>query len=80
MPDVHVEALVEPFRENDPGPHVQAVVHELADAGLEPDLGPFATTASGDADAVADAVARAIRAGLREGATSMHFRVHVDED
>ena len=32
---------------DDPGPHVTAAVEVAADAGLSPDMGPFATTATG---------------------------------
>lgn len=77
MAQLHLEVLVEPFKENEPGPHVQAVVATLEAAGLEPDMGPFATTADGDQDRIADAIARLIRAGVDAGASAMQFRVEV---
>ncbi len=77
MAVVRLETLVEPFKENQPGPHVQAVLDSLTSAGLEPDMGPFATTADGDVDVVAGAVADAIRAAVREGATAVQFRIEV---
>jgi uncharacterized protein YqgV (UPF0045/DUF77 family) len=64
MADAHLEILVEPFRENDPGPHVAAVL----DAA-------FATTIDGDVDQLAGAIADMIRAGFRNGATALQMRI-----
>lgn len=75
MADAHLEVLVEPFRENDPGPHVAAVVDAAAAAGLTADMGPFATTIEGDVDQLAGAVADMIRAGFSNGATALQIRV-----
>ena len=36
-----MEILVEPFKENDPGPHVIAAVDAARAAGLDVDMGPF---------------------------------------
>ncbi len=77
---VHLEALVEPFRENQPGPHVRAVVDSLKLAGLSPDMGPFATTADGDLDTVAEAVRDAIMAAIHQGATALQFRLEVPRE
>lgn len=76
--DAHLEVLVEPFRENAPGPHVQAAVDALRDAGLDPDMGPFATTADGDVDALADAAAALVRAAFANGASAVQLRVERD--
>ena len=43
-----LEILVEPFRENDPGPHVAAALAAVRAADLEYDMGPFSTTVDGD--------------------------------
>ncbi len=75
MPNAHLEVLVEPFRENDPGPHVSAVLEAATAAGLEPDMGPFATEIRGDIDVLAAALADMIRAGFSAGATAMHLRL-----
>lgn len=75
MAGARIEILVEPFKENQPGPHVHAVVNALSDHGLDPDMGPFATTAAGDVAAVADAVRAAIMDGVAAGATALQFRV-----
>ncbi len=75
MADAHLEVLVEPFRENDPGPHVAAVLDAATAAGLTADMGPFATTIDGDIDVLAEAVADMIRAGFAEGATALQLRI-----
>ena len=53
---VRAEFLVEPFVEGSPGPHVTAALEACRAKGLEPDLGPFATTISGPVDVVTSAV------------------------
>lgn len=80
MAQLHLEVLVEPFRENEPGPHVHAVLDALEQAGLEPDMGPFATTVSGSRDAIADAVAALVRAGVGAGASALQLRIEVTDD
>jgi uncharacterized protein YqgV (UPF0045/DUF77 family) len=69
------EVLVEPFRENDPGPHVVAAIDVLKDAGLAPDMGPFATETEGDLAVTIDAVARLLRASFEAGADAVQVRV-----
>lgn len=75
MADAHLEVLVEPFRENDPGPHVNAVIAAATAAGLSPDMGPFATSIDGHVDQLADAVADMIRAGFANGASALQIRI-----
>lgn len=75
MAGARLEVLVEPFRENDPGPHVTAAIDALNSAGLQPDMGPFATTAEGDLKAVAAAVGTMLQAAFDNGATSVQLRV-----
>ncbi len=69
------EFLIEPFAEGTPGDHVQAAVDAFDQRGLEVDLGPFASVATGDADTIADAVGDMIRRSMAAGATSI--RVHI---
>jgi len=75
MEVVRVEVLVEPFRENAPGPHVAAVIDALERAGLSTEMGPFATTATGSARDVATAAEAMIAAGFAAGATAVQIRV-----
>lgn len=75
MINARVEVLVEPFRENDPGPHVQAAVDALEAADLVTDMGPFATTATGDLDQVIDAVTALLRRSFESGADAIQVRV-----
>lgn len=73
--EAHLEVLVEPFRENDPGPHVTAAIDALHAAGLQPDMGPFATTADGDLESVIAAAAALVRAGFDHGADAIQLRI-----
>ena len=73
--EAHIEVLVEPFRENDPGQHVTAAIDALTAAGLAPDMGPFATTADGDLEVVLAAAASLIRAGFDHGANAIQLRI-----
>jgi uncharacterized protein YqgV (UPF0045/DUF77 family) len=72
---LHLEFMVEPFTEGAPGAHVLAAVDAASAAGLDVDLGPFGSTAAGDADAVADALAALTRAAFAAGASRL--TVHV---
>ena len=73
--EIAAEFLVEPFVEGSPGPHVTAAVDAFADHDLSVDLGPFASTVTGDIDELADAVGEMIRAAMKNGATSIQLRV-----
>lgn len=70
-----LEVLVEPFRENEPGPHVVAVLDLLRGAGLDVDMGPFSTTAEGPLDVLTPLVSELLAAGFAAGATSIQARV-----
>lgn len=72
---VHIEFFVEPFKEGTPGPHVEAAVTACSEAGLEPEVGPFATTATGDTEQVAQATSAMVREALRAGATRIVLRL-----
>ena len=75
MTRVRIEVLVEPFKENDPGPHVMAAVEAMQTAGLDADMGPFATTAEGDLDAIIAATTELLRQSFDAGADSVQVRV-----
>ena len=49
------------------------------EAGLETDMGPFATTATGDLDGIISTVSSLLRAGFAHGATSIQLRVDVGD-
>ena len=57
------------------GPHVVAALESLEAAGLEVDLGPFASTCTGEVAAVADAIARLVTASMGAGATRITVQV-----
>ena len=77
---IHIEFFVEPFKEGTPGPHVEAAVAAFADAGLQPEVGPFATTATGDIDQAAAATSAMVREALQAGATRIVLRLERDPD
>ena len=72
---VRAEFLVEPFVEGTPGPHVEAALDACRSLGLDPDLGPFATTITGPVDTVTAAVHAMSRAALDHGATAVQVRL-----
>ncbi len=72
------EFLIEPFAEGMPGDHVTAAIDAFDRRGLTVDLGPFASVANGDPDAIAEAVGDMIRNSMAAGATSI--RIHVGPD
>ncbi len=74
-PQARAEVLVEPFRENDPGPHVLAAFEVLESAGLAPDMGPFATESTGDLELTIDAIAGLLRAAFDAGADAVQVRI-----
>lgn len=68
MVSAHLEMLVEPFQEDDPGPHVLAAIDAIEQSGFSVEMGPFASTAEGELDALLDALGRALKAGFAHGA------------
>ena len=70
-----LEILVEPFKENDPGPHVKAVLNVLAESGFTIDMGPFSTVVEGDLDRLIVVVEQLVSAGFQAGATSIQTRI-----
>lgn len=72
------EFTVEPFVDGDPGPHVMAAFDAVRAAGLEPDIGPFATTITGDAADVIDALAAALAAARWAGASRVSVQIDFD--
>lgn len=73
------EFTVEPFVEGQPGPHVTAAVEAVRGVGLEPDMGPFGTSVSGELDDVVQAVSAAIAAAARSGAGRVSLQVTLDD-
>lgn len=73
--EIAAEFLIEPFVEGSPGLHVTTAIEAFTRHGLCPELGPFASSATGDIDAMADAIADMIRAAMRNGATSIRLQV-----
>ncbi|MCP3992274.1 MAG: hypothetical protein GY724_24605 [Actinomycetia bacterium] len=70
-----LEVLVEPFKENEPGPHVAATLDALTDAGLEVDMGPFSTTANGELTKLVGAVHAMLQSGFDAGASTIQIRL-----
>lgn len=70
-----LEVLVEPFKENDPGPHVRAAIESIDASGLTSDMGPFATTAEGELEQAIAAATALIRASFDAGADAIQLRI-----
>jgi len=75
MVSVRLELLVEPFKENDPGPHVTAVLDVVRARGLQVEMGPFSTTVDGSLAELSAALDELVRAGFDAGATSIQARL-----
>ncbi|MFT4990617.1 MAG: hypothetical protein ACI88C_002437 [Acidimicrobiales bacterium] len=75
MSQGRLEILVEPFKEDDPGPHVMAVFEILAQTDFVVDLGPFSTTAEGPIGELISIVQLLTQAGFDAGATSIQARL-----
>ena len=73
--DIRAEFLVEPFVEGAPGHHVAVALDACRSHGLEPEMGPFATTITGPVDVVTAAVEEMSRAALSHGATAVQVRL-----
>lgn len=76
---VRIEVLVEPVTENAPGAHVTAAVDVLDRAGLEPEMGPFATTAEGDLTTVIETISRLLTDSFGAGAQTVTLRVTTED-
>ncbi len=70
-----LEILVEPFKENDPGPHVLAVLDFVRQRGHDVDMGPFSSTVSGELDELVSLTSALLQAGFDAGATSIQTRL-----
>jgi uncharacterized protein YqgV (UPF0045/DUF77 family) len=73
--ELRIEFTVEPFLEGHPGPHVGAAIDEARRRGLDPEMGPFATTIDGPSDRVLAGLAAIIEAAVSAGATRVAFTV-----
>ena len=70
-----LELLVEPFKENAPGPHVTAVLEAIDGHGFAVDMGPFSTIVDGNLDALTSILPEIMTAGFDAGATSIQARL-----
>ena len=75
MSRARIEFTIEPFVDGRPGPHVTAAVDAVEASGLEPDVGPFGTTAEGDQQTVLAAVTSLIDATAAAGANRVSIQI-----
>jgi len=73
--DVTAEFTIEPFIDGTPGAHVLAALEAVRDVGLEPSIGPFGSSITGDLTAVSAAVARLLEAATAAGATRVSLQL-----
>jgi len=70
-----MEFSTEPFDLDGVPPHALEARRIVDDAGLDIEVGPFGTTAEGEADAVLVALDRVFRGALGVGATRISVQV-----
>lgn len=75
MAEIEVEFVIGPFREGEPGEHVTAAIEALTAAGLEVEMGAFATSVRGDAETVAEALRAMIVRAVDSGADRLNLHV-----
>jgi uncharacterized protein YqgV (UPF0045/DUF77 family) len=73
--EVRLEFTVEPFVEGAPGPHVQAAVAVARSHGLDPEMGPFATTVDGPVGEVLALLPVLVGAAVDAGASRVALAV-----
>ena len=74
-----VEFTIEPFVEGAPGPHVTAGIDAVRTTGVDVEVGPFGTTATGESDAVLAAVTALCRDATEAGARRVSLQLEVLE-
>ncbi len=73
---LRAEFTTEPFHgEGEPPTHVTAALDAVRSAGLEVELGPFGTSATGDEEAMYGALPSVFRAAMENGATRITLQV-----
>lgn len=75
MAEIEVEFVIGPFKEGEPGEHVLAAVGAMQAAGLDVEMGPFATTVKGDVETVAEALRAMIVQAVENGANRLNLHV-----
>jgi uncharacterized protein YqgV (UPF0045/DUF77 family) len=73
--ELRAEFTVEPFVAGQPGPHVRAAIETARELGLDPDVGPFATTIAGDAQTVLNGLVAITTAAVGTGASRVTIHV-----
>ncbi len=74
-----VDFVIEPFKEDAPGPHVMSGIKAIEASGLNVSMGPFGSTVSGTVDEVSDAIGAMVTAAVRDGANRVLVEVVIDQ-
>lgn len=72
-----VEFTIEPFVEGSPGPHVSAGIDAMRVEGVDVEVGPFGTTATGDAPVIVEAIRRLCADATAAGAERISLQLTV---
>ena len=72
---VVAEFTIEPFVDGDPGEHVLAALSAVHQAGLEPEVGPFGSSVTGELTEVTRAVAQMLEAATTHGASRVSVQL-----
>jgi uncharacterized protein YqgV (UPF0045/DUF77 family) len=73
--DVTAEFTIEPFVDGSPGAHVLAGLDAVRAAGLDPTIGPFGSSVTGELATVSAAIARLLEAATAAGATRVSLQL-----
>lgn len=72
---LHVEFLIEPFVEGQPGRHVTAAIDAAESLGAVVDVGPFGSSCDVDEHRLPDVLAAVGREAFAHGATHVNLQV-----
>jgi uncharacterized protein YqgV (UPF0045/DUF77 family) len=79
MSNCTVDFVIEPFKEDAPGPHVMSGIKAIEASGLSVLMGPFGSTVSGTVDEVSGAIGAMVIAAAHDGANRVLVEVVIDQ-
>jgi uncharacterized protein YqgV (UPF0045/DUF77 family) len=74
-----VDFVIEPFKEDAPGPHVMSGIKAIEASGLNVSMGPFGSTVAGTIDEISGAIGAMVTAAAHDGANRVLVEVVIDQ-